>query len=119
MLRSSQHAILRQAQRNLSSSDITFILENGRRIRSGGVLHVFLGRKDIPYNESRNLERLEGTVLVMDDSYTDPVLITVYRNRRALKSIRSKQKYLRASKSIYRLAKNRDLSESASSKRSM
>lgn len=99
MLRSSQHAILRQAQRNLSSSDITFILENGRRIRSGGVLHVFLGRKDIPFDESRKVERLEGTVLVMDDTHPEPVLITVYRNRRALKSIRSKQKYLRPNES--------------------
>jgi hypothetical protein len=59
------------------------------------VLHVFLGRKDIPYDEFRKVERLEGTVLVMDDTHPEPVLITVYRNRRALKSIRSKQKYLR------------------------
>src|ERR1051325_1109261 len=96
MLRQTYHAQMRQAQRNLSADDVTFILIHGRCIRSGGVLHIFLGRKDIPSDEARDVEHLEGTVLVMDDSYHEPVLITVYRNRRALKSIRSKEKYLRS-----------------------
>ncbi len=96
MIRNTYHAQVRQAQRNVSAADVDFILEYGRRIYSGGVLHIFLGRKDIPGDVVRNVGHLEGTVLVMDDTYDEPVLITVYRNRKALKTIRSKQKYLRA-----------------------
>jgi hypothetical protein len=96
MIRNTMHAQVRQSQRNVSPADVAFILAYGRRIRSGGALHVFLGRKDIPGDEVREVGHLEGTVLVMDDSHPEPVLITVYRNRRALKSIRCKQKYLRA-----------------------
>jgi hypothetical protein len=95
MVRSTSHALMRQAQRNLSADDVTFILIHGRCIRSGGALHVFLGRKDIPHDAARMVSHLEGTVLVMDDSYIEPVLITVYRNRKALKVIRSKTKYVR------------------------
>lgn len=95
MIRNTYHAQVRQAQRNVSAADVDFILEYGRRIYSGGVLHVFLGRKDIPGDVVRAVGHLEGTVLVMDDTYDEPVLITVYRNRKALKTIRSKQKYLR------------------------
>ena len=44
----------------------------------------------------RQFERLEGTVLVVDNVHDGTVLITAYRNRRALKHIRCKTKYARA-----------------------
>src|SRR5690349_20459468 len=78
MIRNTYHAQVRQAQRNVSAADVDFILEYGRRIYSGGVLHIFLGRKDIPGDVVRNVGHLEGTVLVMDDTYDEPVLITLY-----------------------------------------
>ena len=96
MVHNTVHAQLRQSQRNVSGEDVDFVMTYGRRIRSGGALHIFLGRKDIPRDEARIVSHLEGTVLVMDDSTAEPVLITVYRNRRALKSIRCKRKYLRS-----------------------
>ncbi len=91
----THHARYRQAQRNLSEHDIDFVLQYGRRVWSGGAEHVFLARRDMPRDSAlrRQFERLEGTVLVLDDSSTAPVLITAYRNRRALKQIRCKPKY--------------------------
>jgi hypothetical protein len=88
ILRHTHHAVHRRAQRNLTERDVQFVLEHGRRIRCGGVLHVFLGKRDIPDDQEtrRQFERLEGTTLV---------LITTYRNRRALKQIRSKPRYER------------------------
>jgi hypothetical protein len=91
----TNHAVHRQAQRNLSDQDVQFVLEHGRHVRCAGALHVFLGRKDIPKSKElrSRFARLEGTTLVMDDTREEPVLITVYRNRRALKQIRLKAKY--------------------------
>jgi hypothetical protein len=90
------HAVHRQAQRNLSDRDVQFVLEYGRRIYCAGVLHIFLAQRDIPSDKwiQRRYGRLEGTTLVMDTTDEDElVLITAYRNRRALKNIRSKAKY--------------------------
>ncbi|GAC1645729.1 MAG: hypothetical protein NVS4B8_17410 [Herpetosiphon sp.] len=92
------HCLQRQARRNVSSLDVEFVLRYGRRVRAAGALHVFLGRRDIPQDKetSSRFGHLEGTTLVMDDTGVDVVLITTYRNRRALKKIRSKAKYDRS-----------------------
>jgi phosphatidate phosphatase APP1 len=94
IVRTSYHAQVRQAQRNLSFEDIAFIYAHGRRIYTGGALHIFLGRRDMPAGRSlyRRYERLEGTVLVVGFEHAQPVLVTAYRNRQALKTIRRKLK---------------------------
>ncbi len=95
MIRTTHHALCRQATRNLSHADVEFVWRYGQRIRCAGVLHVFLGRRDIPTDKAtyQRFGRLEGTVLVLDDSGAEVVLITAYRNRHALKQIRGKAKY--------------------------
>jgi hypothetical protein len=86
-LRHTYHAIERQARRNLSDDDIAFVLTYGRRERIRGALHVYLGKRDIPADAASNsrIARLEGTTLVMGDTDSGPVFITVYRNRRGLR----------------------------------
>lgn len=98
MIAISNHARLRQAQRNLKDDEVAFIMRHGRRIRSGGVLHIFLGRRNIPADREtfQKYHHLEGATLVISDASETPVLITVYRNRRALRDIRRKQKYDRS-----------------------
>ena len=93
----TDHARERQAQRNLSAEDVQFVWEYGRAYRCAGAVHVFLGRRDLPADKTmyQRFARLEGTTLVLDDTDTEPVLITVYRNRRGIKRIRSKTKYER------------------------
>jgi len=93
----THHAQERQTQRNLSMDDVQFVWDNGRRYRCAGALHVFLGRRDLPGDKAtyQRFAHLEGTTLVLDDQYINPVLITVYRNRRGTKQIRRKSKYER------------------------
>jgi hypothetical protein len=94
-IRSSAHARVRQAQRNLSAQDIDFVATHGWPVHSGGALHVFLRRRDIPSDKSiyRRFARLEGTTLVIRQEGEVAVLITAYRNRNGLKAIRTKAKH--------------------------
>lgn len=90
----SDHAVLRLAQRNLSSGDVEYVLTHGRRIWAGNALFVVLGRRDIPRDDLRDdrRRRLEGTVLVLDTG-TGRCLTTAYRNRRfAVRDIKRKRK---------------------------
>ena len=97
-IRSTSHAQSRQARRNLSDQDVRFVFEHGRRMRCAGALHVFLGRRDIPADKEihSRFAHLEGTMLVMDDTQGEVVLITAYRNRRGLRRLRGKAKYDRS-----------------------
>ena len=94
-IRSTSHAQSRQARRNLSDQDVQFVFEHGRRMRCAGALHVFLGRRDIPADKEihSRFAHLEGTMLVMDDTQGEAILITAYRNRRGLKQLRARAKY--------------------------
>ncbi len=96
-LRYTAHAINRQAQRNLSPDDIDFVLRYGRRYHCAGVMHICLGRRDIPGERelTRRYARLEGTTLVLKATPDGPVLVTAYRNRRSFKQARAKQKFER------------------------
>lgn len=89
------HALNRRAQRNLSHDDIAFVLRYGRRYHCAGVLHVCLGRRDIPGDRElmRRYGRLEGTTLVLKPTCDGLVLVTAYRNRRSFKHVRAKRKY--------------------------
>lgn len=97
VIRPTFHAICRQAQRNLSDQDIDFVYAHGRRIHCAGALHIFLAKRDIPRDTliARRFSHLEGTTLVMNGTLDGAVLITAYRNRRALKQIRAKAKFNR------------------------
>ncbi len=86
----TNHVLQRQAHRNLSHADLDFVWTHGRRVHAAGALHIFLARRDIPTDKdtARRYARLEGTMLVLDDTQLQPVLITAYRNRRAMKRLR-------------------------------
>ncbi len=89
----SSHALRRSSQRNISRTDLEFVLRFGRMIHNGGAIFVFLCGKDIPdeYQANDDFSRLEGSVLVL--SREDGGLITTYRNRHGLRDIRKKLKW--------------------------
>jgi hypothetical protein len=91
----THHATHRQARRNVSNDDIAFVLANGQQIYCAGAMHVFLGRRDLPGERElyQRYARLEGTVLVLHDYGSHLVLITVYRDRQGLRSIKAKAPY--------------------------
>lgn len=89
----TEHALLRMTQRCLSINDVEYVVLHGQQHRCAGVVHFFLGRRDIPKKDCSNdvLRRLEGTTVLVDSQDSRSV-ITVYRNRSGLKCIRRKAK---------------------------
>lgn len=89
----TDHAWLRMAQRNLSLTDVTFVVEHGKRYWRAGALHIVLRYKDIPAPEQRAFARLDGTVVLLDDA--GAVVTTVYRGnpKSADKVVRCKIRY--------------------------
>lgn len=92
-LQFTDHALTRMRQRCLSTYDVEYVVLHGQQHRCAGVVHYFLGRCDIPTNDRSkdSLRRLEGTTVLVDPQSRRSV-ITVYRNRSALKRIRRKAK---------------------------
>ena len=87
--RISRHAARRMAQRNLSVGDVALVLRFGRKEHRTGVKFFFLGERDVPPGQERELERLVGTTVVA----ADECILTVYRNERALAQIKRKLKW--------------------------
>ncbi len=92
----TDHALLRMQQRGISLSDVELVVVAGQRFWRAGALHCFLGRRQL----SRTTQlvardhRLEG-ITVLLDSHDQCSVITVYRNRDGLRSIRRKAKFNR------------------------
>jgi len=82
-------------QRHLAKVEVLYVLHFGRRLYNAGVLMVFLGKRDIPLGDQHDasVTRLEGTAVLVDAS--SGLILTVYRNKAALKEHRKKPKYNR------------------------
>lgn len=94
----SNHAKRRMAQRNISKSDIEFVMTHGQQHHATGVVFFSLRRKDIPADLGHlsSISRLEGTVVLVgmnEGNETLGMVITVYRNRQSgIRSARRKSK---------------------------
>ncbi len=92
----TKHAILRMAQRNVSLSDLEYVLEHGERIYRTGITIYVLRKRDILPNDRKNstITRLHGTAVLTGFTRDGRLeVITIYRNQSARKDIRSKLKY--------------------------
>lgn len=91
----SRHAVKRISQRNIRTEDIAFVMRFGRHLHNGGALFVFLGQRNIPdeCKADDRLAKLEGTTLVMSKDGSS--LITAYKNKRGLKKVLKKCKFLK------------------------
>ena len=81
------HLLRRMAQRNADPEAIEITLAYGRRLHRSGAEFYFLGRRDLPDGLRRTHSRLIGTTIVV----TGGEIATVYRNARALASIKRKR----------------------------
>lgn len=86
----SAHARQRMAQRNIHPDDLAYVLAHGRRTWSGdGGQYVFLAQKDIPADDRAGRRaKLEGTMVVLQGA----TVVTIYRNRRAGRQVRRKDR---------------------------
>jgi hypothetical protein len=88
----SKHARCRGAQSNLSDRDIELVRRYGVLEHRTGVRFYFVGRREVErYREVEpRLAKLHDIAMIV--SCDGQVVITVYRNRNALKDIRRKSK---------------------------
>ena len=88
----SRHAQHRGAQSNLRADDLDLVRRYGVLERRTGVRFYFVRKRDVERFGSvePRLRRLHGIVMVLSN---DNTVITVYRNRQALRDIRRKSKY--------------------------
>ena len=88
----SRHARRRGAQSNLSDRDLELVRRYGVLEHRTGVRFYFVGRREVErYRDVEpRLAKLHDIVMIV--SSDDCIVITVYRNRNALKDIRRKSK---------------------------
>ena len=96
LIKCSAHAVQRMAQRNLTYSEIEYVCHHGRRVHRAGVVHYYLGRRDIPAPDRRDarIQKLEGTTVLVGGEASDEV-VTVFRNKNGTKNLRCKDKFNR------------------------
>lgn len=89
----SEHAQERSARRNLSPSDIDFIIANGHRLRRTGVIFCQLRNSSLPDSIPGNhrARQLVGTTVVL--CRCGRYVVTVYREKRAFHRDARKPKY--------------------------
>jgi hypothetical protein len=76
------------AQRNVTAPDMAAVVSLGRVEHRAGATFFFLGRRYVPDDRMRELEKLIGTTVVIAGNE----ILTVYRNRRAMSRIKRKLK---------------------------
>ena len=90
--RFSRHARQRSAQSNLCEQDMELVRRYGVLERRTGVRFYFLRRREVEKYQAAEprLSRLQGVVMIMSN---DNIVITTYRNSKALREIRRKSKF--------------------------
>jgi hypothetical protein len=86
------HALLRGAQRNITPAQMRLVAAYGRVVYVGNAIHLFFGRREMEdYRRELGcvVDYLCGTVVVCSH---DDVILTAYRNSRALTYLRHKPK---------------------------
>jgi hypothetical protein len=89
----SNHAQRRSAQRNLSRTDIDFVIKNGERLHRTGVIFCQLRHKDLPNQIPGNhrFRQLIGTTVVL--CRCGRFVVTLYRQEKAFQRDSRKRKY--------------------------
>ena len=88
----SRHGRQRAAQSNLSEDDVDLVRRYGVLEHRTGVRFYFIGRREVERyrHVAPRLAKLHDIVMIV--SQDGDTVITVYRNRQALKHIRRKSK---------------------------
>lgn len=82
-----EHLKTRKAQRNIDDEAIEFVVAYGIHLYRSGAEFFFLGERQLPEKMRKTHARLIGTTVVV----TGGEVATVYRNFRAVGSIRRKR----------------------------
>jgi hypothetical protein len=95
----TDHAELRLHQRGIQEDELSLLMAYGTQVYNGGALFIFMRKCDIPGDiPSIRQKKLEGLTAVLDAHSFD--LISVYKNRKALRQIKRKYKSDNAPRSM-------------------
>jgi hypothetical protein len=96
----SDHARLRATQRGYRENEIAYIIRHGQKHYRTGICFYFLGAKNVPYDDKRLnwVQRLIGTAVLVSTEGT--TVITLYKNQKALKQIKRKDKEHRSKRCL-------------------
>jgi len=88
----SRHAEERSRQRKFSPTEISYVMEHGRRVYRTGICFYFLAARDVPLADHRLpwVQRLIGATILFNAEQTE--IITLYKNAHALHNIKKKSK---------------------------
>ena len=92
----SKHAINRASKRGINFEQIKLCIEYGEEIYRTGGLFFFMSNKCLKKLKKiygSYLSRLEGLVVLTQTTNKSLVVVTVYKDRDAMKVIRKKQQY--------------------------
>lgn len=84
----THHDERRMSERNVALDELDVVLHYGRVQYRAGAKFYFLGKRDLPKQLRGTYARLVGTTVVTIEG----VIATIYRNTRAIASIKRKPK---------------------------
>jgi hypothetical protein len=91
MMKFTNHALIRMNQRKISDKMLKLALRYGCVIYNAGAKFVFVRKKDVPEDLPKAVaEKIEGIVIVINP--VDETIVTVYKNKDALREIKRKIK---------------------------
>ena len=92
----SKHAENRASKRGINFEQIKLCIQYGEELYKTGGLFFFMSNKCLKKLKKiygAYLSKLEGLVVLTQTSDTSLVVVTVYKDRNAMKVIRKKQEY--------------------------
>jgi hypothetical protein len=94
MLEFSNHATQRASQRGVTRNIMRIMVEQGELIRKQGLKFYYMTHNTLRYFDLKTQNKLRNlVVLVKSKSYGD-IVITCYKDEKAIKNIKHKQKHL-------------------------
>ena len=92
----TKHAENRASKRGINFEQIKLCIQYGEEMYKTGSLFFFMSNKCLKKLKKiygAYLSKLEGLVVLTQNSNTSLVVVTVYKDRQAMKVIRKKQEY--------------------------
>jgi len=94
VLEFSQHAIKRASQRGIASHIMKIMVEQGVLIRKQGFKFYYMTKNKLRYFDLKTQDKLRNLVVLVKGMEQSNVVVTCYKNEKAIKNIKLKQKRL-------------------------
>jgi len=94
MLEFSHHATQRASQRGVTRNIMRIMVNQGEVIRKQGIKYYFMTHNTLRYFDLKTQDKLRNLVVLVKRKERGDIVITCYKDERAIKNIKHKQKRL-------------------------